>query len=184
MADLTGVDWKTVFAQAVAIASAVTRGSDVLDVVQEGIRLVLEGDEPWDPASGKALPQHVAEVGVRARGNRLRSDRRRQGPKMVGKLVVALDVPPPTPEESFDGAEGKARKARRFAQLVAVFANDEVESAVLRLLEEGVTAVDEQVEKSGYDDRRIANARRRISRHAQSLVRREEREEIEVEEAS
>src|SRR5258708_4263027 len=95
---LAGVDWGSVFVQAVAIARACTPERDVEDVAQEGLRMVVEGDAPWNPAGGKSLPQHVADVGVKARSHRRRTERRRKNPKMIGKLVEAFDVPPATPE--------------------------------------------------------------------------------------
>jgi hypothetical protein len=174
---LADVDWGDVAVAAAILVAKVTRARFVEDAVQEGLRLVLEGERPWDRAGGKTLAEHVAEVAVRADRNGRRSDRRRHSREMVSKVRVALDAGPATPEERLDEATERRRKELRAHQLVQSFLDDPEATSVLDLTAEGVTAVAEQAALSGFDEHAIELARRRIARRAQQIAWQSEEEE-------
>jgi len=174
---LAGVDWGEVSVQAAVIVAACTTPRDVEDVVQQGLLLVLEGDAPWDPAGGKTIGEHVAAIGIRAYRNARRNERRRKDPKMVAKLIVEFDVPPPTPEEVLAEGYDEWRKQTCTRRVIESLAGDEQATAVLELSAQGVGEVAEQARLSGYNLRAVERARSRISRRAEEVAQQFEEEE-------
>ena len=104
--DPASVDWGRVYVEALTLTRELKVSEVEADeIVQQGMTLVLEGEEPFDPDGGATLADHVVQVGKAARDIQRRVERRRRSPKKLAKLEHYTDVPPPTPEELSDARE-------------------------------------------------------------------------------
>jgi DNA-directed RNA polymerase specialized sigma24 family protein len=172
------IDWGRAMAEAVAIALNYAP-RDAEELVHNAIVLVLEGTAPWDAGSTTSLAQHLVEVGLKARRNRRRSERRRRRPGVLGKLIAMFDKPPLTPEEELGKAHEKQKKARLFEGLIAELADDPDARRIALLEQEGVHEAQDQVDASGMSIENVRNARKRVSRRAAALAARDDEDEVE-----
>jgi hypothetical protein len=175
--DLPDVDWGRVFAEAVAIALKFTR-RDVEDLVEDAMTMLFAGETRWDPAGKETLAEHLAAVGLKARFNKLRTERRRRNPRVVGKMVQMFeDDRLPTPEEAALESEERQHKMRLFEQLFADFADDDDARAILSLEQQGVHGQLEQATEGRMDIAVVRNAHKRIARRVEALAGRDEEDE-------
>ena len=181
-ADPKTCDWGRVFAEAVALASTFTK-RDAEDVVQEAMRLHFEGEAPYDPAQGATLAQHLVSVGMKARSNRARIERRRNRPKFVTTLRLLFGGGTPTPQEATLAAEEERRKETLYEKLVADLAADPIAREVALLERQGVTEAAEQRTKIGCDIETVRNARKRVKRRAEAIAEHALEEEAIAEQA-
>jgi hypothetical protein len=171
--DPRDIDWRRVFAEAIAIALEVT-SYPAEDVVQEGMKLYFSGEAPWDTTGGETLAHHLVAAGVDALNKKARTERRRRHPGVVGKVVSELDRPPPTPEDDYGQAEENVHKLRLFEKVLAHFAADQEALDVLLLLQQGVSDASDQAKRTGMDITVVRNARKRIRRYAEDLAKQDE----------
>jgi hypothetical protein len=158
--DPKAVDWGRIYAEALEIALSFTSREED-EVVQQGMTLVIDGTAPFDPDGTTTLAAHVVSVGLAARRNRERTERRRRRPKVVGKLTHWLDVEPPTPEELVGE---RARGERAFEATLAASEGDADVRALVLLAREGVDEPADQAAKLSWPVERVYNARKRVAR--------------------
>jgi hypothetical protein len=168
-------DWGRVFAEAVAIARTVTQ-RDAEELVQQAMVLYFSGKAPFDRAGKETLAEHLALVGLKARGNRERIERRRRNPAVVAKIVKLVDTPPPTPEDALSEADEERRKTRLFEQLLVELASDAEAREIALLVQQGVHDAHIQAERSGMKIEVVRNARKRIKRRFEAIVEQDEKE--------
>jgi DNA-directed RNA polymerase specialized sigma24 family protein len=172
--DLSNVDWERVFAEAVDIALAYTK-RDVEDLVEDAMELLFAGEAAWDDSSKHTLPEHLVLVGLKARRNRMRTERRRRNPKVIGKMVQLFEEDrPPTPEDEAADAEERQRKKVLLEELLEDLADDSEARGIVLLELEGVHGALEQVARGAGDIETVRRARKRVARHVRALVERAE----------
>ena len=175
--DLSTVDWARVFAEAVEIVLRYTT-YDVEDLVEDGMERLLAGEAPWDPSSEPSLAEHVVRVGLSVRRNRMRTERRRHNPKVVGTMTQMVeDARPPTPEEDAADAEERHRKRLLLQELLEDLADDPEAHSIVLLEIDGVHGALEQAEHAAADMETVRRARRRVARRVQALIERAEQDE-------
>ena len=157
LASMDNDDWGRAIAEAVAIALPFAP-QDAEDLVQDAALRVFEGKAPWNPKE-TSLPLHLAQVGLKARSNQRRSERRRRRPSVVAKLIAFFDERVPTPQELFFE---QRRKAERFEAVTKKLADDPEALQIVRLVEQDVLGVEEQADQTGMSVAAVRNARRRI----------------------
>ncbi len=158
--DPNAVDWGRVFAEALDIALEM-KVSNAEDVVSEGVTMVIEGTEPFDPSGEETLAAHVVAVAVAKRNTQANVDRRRRRRGQKAKLVHYLDEAPPTPEELL---EERARGDQAFESLLAACDGDPEVRELVLLSRKDVDEAAEQAETLGWDIGRVRNARKRMTR--------------------
>jgi hypothetical protein len=160
--DPKSVDWGQVFAEALEIAHAMRVGDDAEDIVQQGMTMVLDGTAPFDASGELTLAAHIVSAAFTARRNARRVDRRREKRGQNAKLVVHVDVPPPTPEEL---THERRLGERAFDALLAECTDDEdVRALAMLAREEDVDEAQGQADALGWDIGRVRNARKRMDR--------------------
>jgi hypothetical protein len=163
---LEGIEWDSVRAHALYVAKRYARGVDLDEAVNEGLRRVLDGTAPWDPASGVELPKHVAKVGVAAARVASRSRQRRAAAAVENAVADAMAPPPSTPEVIAARAE---RGARLFGMLVGHFVGDAQALAILACIGGAITEASDQARHTGLDIELVRNIRKRVNRRIDAL---------------
>ena len=174
---LEGVDWGDVYARAVAVALTCARRQDAEDMVLEGMRRVIEGKCPWDPAGKRTLVMHIVSVGSGEQRNERRKALRRAKPEFVEALAQATGNARWTPEDEVSEREGQEHTARMFGELVALSSGDPDALAVLECARSGIDEAAEQVTECGLSIDAIRNARKRVKRRAEMLFETEDDDE-------
>jgi|SRR5580658_7583333 hypothetical protein len=174
---LEGVDWGHVYAEAVAVALTCARRQDAEDMVLEGMRRVIEGKSPWDPAGKRTLVMHIVSVGNGEQRNERRKALRRAKPEFVEAFAQAAGDRPWTPEDEVSEREGHEHAARMFGRLIALSAGDPDALAVLECARSGIDEAAEQARHCGLDIDAIRNARKRVKRRAEVLFETEDDDE-------
>lgn len=166
---LEDVDWVRVHARALLEARAYVPAQEVDDVVQEGMRRVLEGIAPWDPAGGRSLPAHLVVVGANARRVDVRKAQRRTSGTFEVEVATQLeDAAPPDPEQASAAADAKAKA---FRELESTLEGDDDALAVVRCEEREVSQPAEQARLTGLGIDAVRNARKRVKRAVLAFLR-------------
>jgi hypothetical protein len=165
---LAGVDWGEVHASAILLARSYVREDDIDDVVNEGIRRVIEGISPFGQASGGTLAEHIVRVGTNARRVELRKLVRRSSERFVAEVTEGLAASAPAdPEERLASADGKAKL---FHDLEDLCAGDPDALAVLDCIVRQIHEPADQVRATGLAIEAVRNARKRLKRHSEALA--------------
>jgi hypothetical protein len=169
------IDWRRVYAEAVALALKFAPLS-AKEIVHEGVTRYLSGEAPWAPGGQGTLAAHLVAVGRKVHEKQKRIERRRRSPKMVNMLVAWFENrASATPEAAFIEAEDKRDKERLFEELVRELQSEDHEALrVVRLVQEGVDQPREQAERLGMDAETLRNAHKRITRRVLALRRGQE----------
>ena len=158
--DPAAVEWGRVYVEALALAMALKVSEVEADeIVQQGVALVIAGEEPFDPDGGTTLADHVVQVGKTSRDNQRRVERRQRNPKKLAKLEHYTDVPPPTPEELTDARE---EGDDAFEMLLAATAGHADLQALVALMRRDIDDAATQAAELGWKIGKVYNTRRRL----------------------
>jgi hypothetical protein len=159
--------WKLAFKRLVPWTMKTHRvdKADAEETVQEGIRQFLAAGGDADPAEPKALLQALG-----SRINGVMVDRRRK--KAARAVALTADG---SPAEAVDPGnferelldDDLVRKA--VSALLERLEGDELATAVLMQMSEGVDDADTQAKALGRDVRDVYKARRRLKTHAEAV---------------
>jgi DNA-directed RNA polymerase specialized sigma24 family protein len=167
-------DWPRIRAEMVRFACRLARSRGAADeLVQEAVARVIDRErDPWDPETEPLLAKHMMRIIENiARGNRAKVAVRRD-PRNVAAVEERTIRRPESPEDAALGAEGEREARGTLDEVKAELAGDAPALEVVDLSERGVDRPADQAAATGRPIEEIRNARRRVRRAIEEVLRR------------